>query len=400
MNVYIFEDQNALDLEPITLTRPSFEVRCGAFTCIERISLLFPDTDIHFVVRPEMKELTKEIFPRNSVNSMTAEEGLWLLGNVLWNHDSINEIVNNHDRNYYYDSTFIGGYLTKNEGQDWLDMGGPTKRNIPSKKEMKNIGCRPIQFLWEALQNTGTQLDSDLQYFKDYSKPATDSILINESQIFAHPSAVISPGSVIDASNGPIVIDKKIVIKPLVLLEGPLFLGESSTIESMTKLTGANSIGPMCRLGGEIHNVIFQGWSNKVHDGHLGSSYLGQWVNLGAGTINSNLKNNYNDVTVKINGSLRNTYSKHIGCFLGDHVKTAIGTRLNTGTVVGPGSNIAMKGFPPKAIQPFSWCVGEKILKHNWDSFVKTVRVVKSRREMETSDAEISLFESIYQKNE
>jgi len=398
MNVYIFEDQNALNLEPITLTRPSFDIRCGAFTCIRRIRLFLPDADIHFVVRPEMKELTQEKFPRNDVNPTIAEEGVWLLGNVLWNRDSIKEIVNNQVTNFYYDSILIGGHLTKKEGQDWLDIGGPTVQNIPKDKEKKNINCRPIQFLWDAIHETGAQLTSDLFYFKEFSAPITGSILINKSQIFTHPSITLSPGSVIDASNGPIVIDKNVIIKPMVLLEGPLFLGEGNTVESMTKLTGANSIGPVCRLGGEIHNVIIQGWSNKVHDGHLGNSYLGQWVNLGAGTVNSDLKNNYDDVMVTVNGVIRDAKTKHIGCFIGDHVKTAIGTILNTGTVLGTGSNIALKGFPPKTIQPFSWCVGEKIRRTKWNSFINTVRIVKSRRGIETSNAEISLLESIYKK--
>lgn len=396
MNVYIFEDQRALDLEPITFTRPSFEIRCGAFTCIERVSLLLPDSDIHLIVRPELEELTKETFPGNIVNPVIAEDGLWLLGNVLWNNDLMDQIVNNKNTAFYRHSTFVGAYLTKIEGQEWVKNGGPSVKDYASTKEEKNLDCKPIHFLWEAIQETGKQLESDVKFFNDFSTPKTDATLINSDQIYSHSSVIIAQSSVIDASNGPVVLDKNTVIKPMSYLEGPLYLGEGNIVASMTKFKGASSIGPVCKLGGEINNVIIQGWSNKVHDGHLGNAYLGQWVNLGAGTINSDLKNNYSDVKVMVNGTMRDTGTIQIGCFLGDHVKTAIGTLLNTGTVIGPGSNIVARGFPAKTITSFSWCVGEKIRKIKWDAFIETAKVVKSRRGIGISKAEITLLESIY----
>ncbi|MCH7613222.1 MAG: hypothetical protein IIB95_07690 [Candidatus Marinimicrobia bacterium] len=396
MNVYIFEDHRSLDLEPITLTRPAFEIRCGAFTCIERISLYLPDTNMHLFVRPELEELTQETFPGNIVNPAIVEEGLWLLGNVLWNNDLMDQIVNNKDTAFYHHATFVGAYLTKVEGQKWVQDGGPSVQDYASTKEEKNLECKPIHFLWEAIQETGKQLESDIKFFNDYSTPKTDATLINSDQILSHSSVIIAQSSVIDASNGPVVLDKNTVIKPMTYLEGPLYLGEGNIVASMTKFKGASSIGPVCKLGGEINNVIIQGWSNKVHDGHLGNAYLGQWVNLGAGTINSDLKNNYSDVKVMVNGTMRDTGTIQIGCFLGDHVKTAIGTLLNTGTVIGPGSNIVSRGFPAKTITSFSWCVGEKIRKIKWDAFIKTVKVVKSRRGIEISKAEITLLESIY----
>jgi len=396
MNVYIFEDQRALDLEPITLTRPSFEIRCGAFTCIERISLLLPDSDFHLIVRPELEELTKETFPENIVNPAIAEEGLWLLGNVLWNNDLIDQILNNKDAAFYHDSTFVGAYLSKVEGQEWIKSGGPSVKDYASTKEEKNMGCKPIHYLWDAIEGTGKQLESDVKFFNDFSTPITDASLINSDQIYSHSSVAIAQSSVIDASNGPVVLDKNTVIKPMTYLEGPLYLGEGNLVEPMTKLKGASSFGPVCKLGGEINNVIIQGWSNKVHDGHLGNAYLGQWVNLGAGTINSNLKNNYSNVKVMVNGSMRDTGSIQIGCFLGDHVKTAIGTLLNTGSVIGPGSNIVARGFPAKTIPSFSWYVGEKIRKIKWNSFIETAEMVKSRRGIGMSKAEIRLLESIY----
>ncbi len=396
MNVYIFEDQRTLNLEPITLTRPAFEIRCGAFTCIERISIHLPDSNMYLIVRPELEALTQETYPGNIVNPAIVEEGLWLLGNVLWNNDLIDQIVNTKDAEFYQESTFVGAYLTEVEGRKWMKNEGPSVQDYKSTKEEKNLDCKPIHFLWEAVQETGKQLESDVRFFSDYSTPKTDATLINGNQILAHSSVLIAQDSVIDASNGPVVLDKNTVIKPMTHLEGPLYLGEGNIVESMTKLK-ASSIGPVCRLGGEINNVIIQGWSNKVHDGHLGDAYLGQWVNLGAGTTNSNLKNNYSVVDVMVNGKMRDTGSNYIGCFLGDHVKTAIGTLLNTGTVIGPGSNIVARGFPPKTIKSFSWCVSDKINRIRWESFLETARIVKKRRGLDLSLAEEKLLKNIYE---
>jgi hypothetical protein len=127
----------------------------------------------------------------------------------------------------------------------------------------------------------------------------------------------------------------------------------------------------------------------------LGDAFLGEWVNLGAGTINSNLKNNYVSVKVQINGKSVDTNSLHVGCFLGDHVKTAVGTVLNTGTVVGPGSMIATNGFPPKTIRPFTWYLNGTHKKVILDKFFKTTYHVKERRNKKLSEAEKALLEKI-----
>ena len=127
-------------------------------------------------------------------------------------------------------------------------------------------------------------------------------------------------------------------------LEGPLYIGSKTIIKPLTQIKNS-VIGPVCKVGGEINSVVIQGYTNKVHDGHLGDSFLGEWINLGAGTSNSNLKNNYSSVKVHINDQLVDSDSLHIGCFVGDHVKTAIGTLINTGSVIGTASMIASYGL-------------------------------------------------------
>jgi hypothetical protein len=150
-------------------------------------------------------------------------------------------------------------------------------------------------------------------------------------------------------------------------------------------------------LGGEIEKSIFQGYSNKVHDGHLGNSFLGEWVNLGAGTTNSDLKNNYSSVKVNFGQDEIETGKHFIGSFIGDHVKTGIGTQLNTGTIIGPCSNIISSAVSPKYFESFSWYVDGNLASYRYEDFIETAKQVKLRRGMEISSNEIAFFKKLSQ---
>ncbi|MBN1150224.1 glucose-1-phosphate thymidylyltransferase, partial [candidate division WOR-3 bacterium] len=156
------------------------------------------------------------------------------------------------------------------------------------------------------------------------------------------------------------------------------------------------SFGPQCKLSGEISNSIILGYSNKQHYGFLGSSYIGEWVNFGAGTTNSNLKNNYSEITLYFNEKRHCTGLKFLGVLCGDHVKTAVGTMLNTGTIIGVGANIFKPGLTDKYIPSFSWGPGEK---YSFDKFLKTARIVMERREKSMPQSSEELLESIFQKS-
>ena len=200
---------------------------------------------------------------------------------------------------------------------------------------------------------------------------------------------------IINDDNGPVIIGKNVIIEPFTILNGPLFIGEDCLIKSHSKI--ANSIiNHHCKISGEIHSSIFQPYSNKAHHGFLGHSFVGSWVNLGAGTTTSNLKNNYSNVSVKWNGELIDTGSIFFGSIIGDHVKTAIGTNLNTGTVIGMGSNIVSQSFPPRYIPPFSLYYKGKITKILFDDFCDTAEKAMSRRGKFLSSTEKDILHNIY----
>lgn len=188
----------------------------------------------------------------------------------------------------------------------------------------------------------------------------------------------VDPGVLLDTREGPVALGDSVWVKGLSLLEGPLFAGPKSQIlgGSLSALTA----GPQCRLHGEISHSIILGYANKAHDGHLGHAMVGRWVNLGAFTSNSDLKNNYSPVRVPTPHGWVDTGLLKVGCFLGDHVRTGIGTLLNTGTVVGAGSNLFGGVMPPTLVPPFSWGTGAELVEFRLEAFLEVARTAMSRR--------------------
>ena len=201
----------------------------------------------------------------------------------------------------------------------------------------------------------------------------------------------IAPGVVLDTRHGPIRLDDGVVVEPFTRLVGPAYVGHDTIL--LGGPFDAISIGPVCKVHGEVEESVILGYSNKAHDGFLGHAYLGMWVNLGALTTNSDLKNNYGDVRLWTPAGEADTGSRKIGCFLGDHVKTAIGTLLNTGTVVEAGSNI-FGGMPPKYVPPFSWGAPDSV--YDIDRFLETAAIVLGRRDVVLTDSQRDLLQAAF----
>jgi UDP-N-acetylglucosamine diphosphorylase/glucosamine-1-phosphate N-acetyltransferase len=182
------------------------------------------------------------------------------------------------------------------------------------------------------------------------------------------------------------------------VLRGPVAIGRDCVIRSLSRLADGVSLGPVCRIGGEVDAVIVQGYSNKQHDGFLGHSYLGEWVNLGAATDTSDLKNDYGSVRIVVAGATIDTQSRSVGSLIGDHSKTAIHTSLNTGTVIGVSSNVFGSGFPPKEIPSFTWGGGGP----DWQEYqpkraLEVARRVMERRRVVLTETTAELLGRVYQ---
>jgi UDP-N-acetylglucosamine diphosphorylase/glucosamine-1-phosphate N-acetyltransferase len=190
----------------------------------------------------------------------------------------------------------------------------------------------------------------------------------------------ISPGVVIDATRGPVSIEDGAVLMPNASLEGPIHIGRGSIIKMCARIYGGTTIGPVCKVGGEVAESIIQGYSNKQHDGFVGHSYLGEWINVGAGTDTSDMKNNYSPVSVQVGGNSVESGQLFVGLFMGDHSKTGIGSVFNTGSVVGVCCNIFGADYPPKYVPSFTWGGTSGFEEHDLEKAIETARRVMGRR--------------------
>lgn len=216
---------------------------------------------------------------------------------------------------------------------------------------------------------------------------------IGDGVVSLAEGSTIEAGVHVDLRDGPIRLESGARVEGPARLTGPLWIGPDSTVFGGS--VGSASIGCRCLVRGEVTHAIFLGFVNKAHDGHMGHVLLGRWVNLGAFTTNSDLKNNYKTVRVWTPDGDVDTGQMKVGAFLGDHVKTGIGTLLNTGTVIGAGSNVFGGVMPPKAVPPFSWGAGEALGTHRIEDFLDTaVRVMARRQQTLTPGVERILREA------
>jgi UDP-N-acetylglucosamine diphosphorylase/glucosamine-1-phosphate N-acetyltransferase len=220
--------------------------------------------------------------------------------------------------------------------------------------------------------------------------PAQTIILTRQDRSFivhAHTSAKVYPGTLFDCENGSIVLDDQCVIRPGAQLIGPCYVGAHSTVLERATIRPGTCIGPWCKVNGEVGGTIFQGFANKAHDGYVGDSYIGEWVNLGAGTTTSNLLNTYGEVITKQAPGRSNerTGEQFLGSIIGDHTKTAICTRLMTGTIVHFGAMIASTQPATGCLPPFAWVTDAGTRSYRLDKFIEVMTAAMARRNITPS---------------
>jgi len=204
----------------------------------------------------------------------------------------------------------------------------------------------------------------------------------------------VEPGVVFDVRDGPVVLESGVEVRSGARLEGPLWAGANAHL--LGGAIRASAIGPRCNIRGELSNCVFLGYANKAHDGFVGHSVIGRWANLGAGTITSNLKNTYGAVRLEVAGTAIDTGMQFLGSLIGDHAKTAIGTLLGTGTVIGAGANVFDAVRPPKYVPPFAWGGGDGATRASREGFLKVAERVLPRRDVPVDQALRAVLGRIY----
>ena len=256
-------------------------------------------------------------------------------------------------------------------------------------------GCGTTSVTWGASQGDIDRHGARLANLRTEGPRVPDhTVVLGTHAVMIHghalgpatvPPAVIEPHVVLDATAGPIYVAHSARVRAFSRLNGPCYIGPH-TIVAGGEISNS-SVGPHCKVRGEISSSVFLGYSNKGHDGFLGHSYVGRWVNLGAGTTTSNLKNTYGPVALWTPGGMRDTGMQFLGTLFGDHVKTGIGTMLTTGTVLGAGANVYGAGMPPKVVAPFSWGEGGvPTTSHRFDQFLEERAARMERRQIPLTD--------------
>ena len=387
-NIIIYEDNNVKQLAPFSINHASFELRCGIFTNLERIINQFNDKNIILIVRNDLKNLINQKYPNYEINPSIIPSGICLNGSSVINKNNIEILFENPLKN----KEDIVGFTLNNQ----LKLSEFKKHvNLISNAQVTDIPY--ISYLWDCIDLLPSTLKFDMNNNINHDKldKSKDVIYIKDKNIFVKNSAIIEPGCILDATKGPIIISEKVTIQSGSIIKGPSFIDSNSIISNGTKIKGNVLVGNTCKVGGEITDTIFQGFSNKVHDGFLGHSYIGEWVNIGANTNNSNLKNNYSNVRFTFPSETINTKRNFLGVMIGDYTRVGISTMINTGSYFGLGSNIFGGGFQDKFIDSFSWGKNSKV---DFKKFIATLEIMKRRRSKKLSKIEVQFLKKIYNK--
>ncbi|MCM8771522.1 MAG: hypothetical protein NC926_00280 [Candidatus Omnitrophica bacterium] len=405
MNILIYEDDNWKNLTPLSYIRPVFELRCGFSSLLDKIVSILPEKEIFLWVRDYLKELCKSKFSFK-VNSEEFLKDDVLLINGRWLVNKNIEFDFSEEIIYLKDGDVVYGIIKKETlNKYWNGNIDEFVRNLLKNLKSKETDLTLIKYPWNLIHFNSEIIKYEFEKNKKsgiLGKVSDKAVIYGpEEKVYVGENSEIYPFVVLDVTNGPIYIEKSVKIFPFSVIIGPAYIGEKTQIMPGAKIREGNSFGPVCRIGGEVEESIFHSYSNKYHDGFIGHSYIGEFVNLGALTTNSDLKNDYSNVSVYLNGKPIDTGELKVGSFIGDHTKTSIGTLFNTGTIVGLMCNITSENILPKYFPSFVWFVGGKFMKgYGLEYSLNTAKIAMERRDRILSKEEEEVIRKVYEITE
>lgn len=400
MKIVMFEDADFHLLYPLTYLRPVFELRCGAFTLRQKVQRRFPDCKLHLETRDVLNEVALETYGAGVVNNeerlrpdddVLLVNGGAILTSPAESYGAAEKVATTQN------GDFVWAYL---KGGTAAELGAGSARDL-ARLAADRLGTESsedllIRYPWDLITWNASQIESDFAAFGPAMKGHLDehaAVYGDRANLHVGRDARVEPCVFIDCREGPVIIAAGAVVHAHSSIHGPAVIGRQTHLFE-ARIREGTSLGPVCRVGGEVEESIIHGHSNKYHAGFLGHSYVGEWVNLGAGTNNSDLKNDYSTVALYVNGKPMDTGSIKVGAFIGDHTKTSIGTLLNTGTVVGIMCNlVAGASVLPKNIPSFCWYLEGRIGKGlGLAHALGTARAAMARRDVELTDAMVELI--------
>ena len=387
---------------PISQTRPVWDILCGCLYTFERIKILcenkFPEACLVFLCPKEMLSFCREKHPElNIVDTINEGFSTLFLNPLLQNIDFIDTDIQNSV--YLNKNIFLAAFTDSANSLRFSPDATDNRLDV-----IESDISVPAN-IWNMVNQNGDYIRDDFSLIKKNTGVAVDydslKIVGSYEDLYIAADATINPFTVIDTRKGPVYISTGVSINSFTSIEGPCYLAPGVTLYG-AKVREGCSIGEGCRIGGEVEDSIFHSWSNKYHDGFIGHACIGEWVNLGAMTTNSDLKNNYSSVTVNQNGNANDTGLVKVGCFIGDHTKMSIGSLINTGASIGCFSMSVHSGrMTPQFIPSFSIFIKNELRQiKSIEQLLESAEIVMDRRNKYMPDAFKEYIIYLYKNSE
>jgi UDP-N-acetylglucosamine diphosphorylase / glucose-1-phosphate thymidylyltransferase / UDP-N-acetylgalactosamine diphosphorylase / glucosamine-1-phosphate N-acetyltransferase / galactosamine-1-phosphate N-acetyltransferase len=381
-SIHLYDDAKARRFEPFALTRPAGEMRAGALLVRERWSRALGIAVAGHIGAPVLAGF-EEVGSARVLDHVTIPAGSWIA-----NARFAPALVRAPQGDLLHaDGRIVAVRVDRDVPSDALADGSLALESFTlSSGAAAQVGGWWMDDVWDYLRHLVPMLDADVPILGAGlpSGLPRGAVGMGAHPVFVADGAVVEPSVCFDTTAGPILLCAGSHVQAFTRLVGPLYVGEHSILT--TDRIAASAIGDTCKVHGELSNTIFIGHANKGHDGFVGHSMVGRWVNLGAGTITSNLKNTYGTVQLWTPSGVRETGLQFLGTLFGDHAKTGIGTRLTTGCVLGAGANVFGSEMPPKAVAPFAWGEAGEFETYHVDKFLQVAERMMARRHVALGD--------------
>ena len=383
MNLILF-DKNHSNYLPLSFTRPISFFRIGILTIKEKWQFYYNSVSV------KTEDYLSKKFKTN-----LEDDNLWVDSSILPCKELITEVNNLRlGESLVHEGEVIA---FRNKTFDYVKLNIIESHSLFSSVEsltdIFNLNENEIINDFERIKT-----HKNSKYLNRFIDLYSSNVKIGDGEIFIEDGAILN-NCTLNTSNGPIYIGKDAEIMEGSLIRGPFAMLNNTVVKMGARIYSGTTLGPFCKVGGEVNNSVFFGYSSKAHDGYLGNSVIGEWCNLGADTNNSNLKNNY--INVKLwnyqSEKFKDTNLQFCGLIMGDHSKCGINTMFNTGTVVGIGANIFGCGFPRNFIPSFSWGGSSGFSEYKFLKFIDSVKRVFTRRNIKINQVEIDILNHIFE---
>ena len=386
MNYILFDGEVRNALLPFTYTKPVADLRIGILTIREKWEKYLGLTTTTIT-----EEYLMEKYPM-----VEMDENILINASFCPTKELVEKVMGLKENEAIFQGESVIAFHTKDTQEE---VNFDTYTQIEFEEDLLQV-----HNTWDIFSKNDIAIQQDFELLTEgrKSQPIPETVqCLNRDQIFIEEGATLN-FAILNADSGPIYIGKNAEVMEGSVVRGPFAMCENSVLKLSAKIYGATTLGPYCKVGGEVNNSVLMGYSSKAHDGFLGNSVLGEWCNLGADTNNSNLKNNYAEVKLwnYEAGRFSPTGLQFCGLMMGDHSKCGINTMFNTGTVVGVSANIYGSGFPRNFVPSFSWGGAAGFITYRLNKVFEVAEVVMSRRKLKLEDVDKKILEAVFEQTE